>query len=297
MNNDLMLVSRAQLERIQVQLNNAATAFKGAKSERDALRTLLAAPAAQAADEDKLRDLASSAFEMAMANGVNEHAFMMLARSVAALAAPVQHSGCDRCGAPAVDACTGNGCAYLESGNGAPVQSVQAPVTGHAIPQWLRDQFDHIELNINDMRAPGVFTQMRTKVQAYFEIRRSIERGQAGRKLYEALANGAVARVNVERPGNIEWLVHPAPANATELYAAPVRAVRLPERYTCIGKGGEYELVGLANGAGTIRGIPHMVYKNADGVLFVRDASDFNERMQRIDAAAQLNAQPAGPES
>lgn len=56
--------------------------------------------------------------------------------------------------------------------------------TGHAIPQWLRDQFDAIELEVRKMGAEGVFTQMRTKVQAYFEMMRSVERGKAGRDMH-----------------------------------------------------------------------------------------------------------------
>jgi hypothetical protein len=57
------------------------------------------------------------------------------------------------------------------------------PTTGHAIPQWLRDQFDAIELQVRKMGAEAVFTQMRTKVQAYFEMLRSVESGRAGRDL------------------------------------------------------------------------------------------------------------------
>ncbi|MBI6551064.1 hypothetical protein YA0850_01315 [Pseudomonas veronii] len=56
--------------------------------------------------------------------------------------------------------------------------------TGHAIPQWLRDRFDAIELEVRKMGAEGVFTQMRTKVQAYFEMLRSVERGKAGRDMH-----------------------------------------------------------------------------------------------------------------
>lgn len=60
------------------------------------------------------------------------------------------------------------------------------PETGHAIPQWLRDQFDVIELQVRKMGAEAVFTQMRTKVQAYFEMLRSIESAKAGRDLFLA---------------------------------------------------------------------------------------------------------------
>lgn len=38
----------------------------------------------------------------------------------------------------------------------------------HPIPQWLRTQFDRLELEASKMNGMGMFTQMRTKVQAYF---------------------------------------------------------------------------------------------------------------------------------
>lgn len=38
----------------------------------------------------------------------------------------------------------------------------------HPIPQWLRIQFDRLELEASKMNGMGMFTQMRTKVQAYF---------------------------------------------------------------------------------------------------------------------------------
>lgn len=64
--------------------------------------------------------------------------------------------------------------------------------TGHAIPQWIRKQFDDIELDARRMGAEAVFTQMRTKVQAYFEMLRTVERGKAGREMFVA----GPARIN-----------------------------------------------------------------------------------------------------
>ncbi len=55
---------------------------------------------------------------------------------------------------------------------------------GHAVPQWLRDQFSAIEDNAMQMGGCAVFTQMRTKVQAYFEMLRSIDLANAGRELF-----------------------------------------------------------------------------------------------------------------
>jgi hypothetical protein len=57
--------------------------------------------------------------------------------------------------------------------------------------------------------------------------------------------------------------------------------------YTCIGKGGEYELIGTATGAGAMSKLGDMrVYRSTKGGrLFFRTMDDFDARMQRIDAA------------
>lgn len=52
------------------------------------------------------------------------------------------------------------------------------------------------------------------------------------------------------------------------------------KHYECIGKGGDYTVVAIAQGAGTLKGFNHYIYKNADGVHFVRDPEDFLSRMQ-----------------
>lgn len=58
------------------------------------------------------------------------------------------------------------------------------PETGHAIPQWLRERFSAVEDEAMQMGGCAVFTQMRTSVQAYFEMLRSLERGKAGKQLF-----------------------------------------------------------------------------------------------------------------
>jgi hypothetical protein len=59
-----------------------------------------------------------------------------------------------------------------------------------------------------------------------------------------------------------------------------------PELYTCIGKGGEYEHIGVAAGAGVTRGnLVHVYRDRANGKLFYRTPMDFDARMERIAAA------------
>ena len=53
---------------------------------------------------------------------------------------------------------------------GSPETEPVAQYQGHAIPQWLRNHFSWIEDEAMKLGGCGVFTQMRTKVQAYFEM-------------------------------------------------------------------------------------------------------------------------------
>jgi hypothetical protein len=63
--------------------------------------------------------------------------------------------------------------------------------------------------------------------------------------------------------------------------------------YTCKGKGGVYELIGVAYGAGTSRGTIVNLYREAEiGVMYFRTPADFHDRMERIDAA--MAAAPSG---
>lgn len=56
-----------------------------------------------------------------------------------------------------------------------------------------------------------------------------------------------------------------------------------PQLYTCIGKGGEYELIGESTGAGHSRGETIMVYQDTStGRIFHRMAEDFNNRMEKL---------------
>ena len=60
------------------------------------------------------------------------------------------------------------------------------------------------------------------------------------------------------------------------------------EIYTCIGKGGEYELLGVAKTAGVIRLSGRLpdglaVYRDvSDGALYLRELDDFERRMERV---------------
>lgn len=81
----------------------------------------------------------------------------------------------------------------------------------------------------------------------------------------------------------------PAPAGytAVDMSTAAANGYRdgkgepLP-RYTCIGKGGDYEFLGTATGSGTSRGAPQpYVYRDvATGQLYFREATDFYTRME-----------------
>lgn len=59
------------------------------------------------------------------------------------------------------------------------------------------------------------------------------------------------------------------------------KAPPLPATFlACDGKGGEYELAGLAKGAGPLKGQEVIVYRDAaTGALYFRGIQDFQERM------------------
>lgn len=62
------------------------------------------------------------------------------------------------------------------------------------------------------------------------------------------------------------------------------------QRYTCVSKPGEYELVGTSSGAGTMKGFPVMVYRDVQtGRLFHREPENFMARMKKIPAEPAIN--------
>lgn len=65
------------------------------------------------------------------------------------------------------------------------------------------------------------------------------------------------------------------------------------QRYTCVSKPGEYELVGTSSGAGTLKGLPVIVYRDAtSGRLFHREPENFMARMKKIQSEqTDINAE------
>lgn len=101
--------------------------------------------------------------------------------------------------------------------------------------------------------------------------------------LAEALASAEWPNVSI---GNKALIMR-----AIELLTRPAQTAPQPEqseRYTCIGKGGEYELIGCALPAGELAGLmvdtmqPELVVYRSEAGIFVRSAQDFKERMERL---------------
>lgn len=62
------------------------------------------------------------------------------------------------------------------------------------------------------------------------------------------------------------------------------------QRYTCVSKPGDYELVGTSSGAGTLKGLPVIVYRDVTtGRLFHREPENFMARMKKIQAEPAIN--------
>lgn len=268
MNNEMMLVPRAQLERIQVQLDHAATAFKAAKPERDALRKLLAAaPAAQAAGSDlaaaaeKARDVLRNILRD-KAGGVHYAAANAASHQLtAALAAPVP---------------TAREAEALAAEKALGIERL--PVDPAA--QAVGEDAERAKFERAFVVQEGVFYSGDRK--GYRSMNgRSIEETDASDlnlRLSGWLARAGLAVPSQSEQEPVAWMDQDGALHttldsaefsrrpATPLYAAPVRAVRLPERDDLTGR---FD-TGRAYGQGW----------NAC-----------------LDEVARLNAQPAGPES
>lgn len=97
----------------------------------------------------------------------------------------------------------------------------------------------------------------------------------------------------------VSWGEYIKLADAQALLAAAVPGGGEPsgrELYTCIGKGGEYELIGHAMGAGKSKLINDLtVYRDTKtGVLYFRELSDFQARMAPVAASAPQGQQEPG---
>lgn len=77
-----------------------------------------------------------------------------------------------------------------------------------------------------------------------------------------------------------DWQMH----DVTHWYDFTATAPAPLWRFTCKGKGGEYELLGLAQGAGTSKERESLaIYRDtATGALYFRLMDDFDNRMERI---------------
>lgn len=63
------------------------------------------------------------------------------------------------------------------------------------------------------------------------------------------------------------------------------------QKYTCVSKAGEFEMVGKSVGAGPLKGTVVIVYRDEAGQLFHRDPTDFAQRMKKTTPeAAAINA-------
>lgn len=71
---------------------------------------------------------------------------------------------------------------------------------------------------------------------------------------------------------------------------AMAKAPPVPDAFlVCDGKGGQYELVGLAKGAGPLKGQEVVVYRDvATGALYFRGTQDFQERMTLAGAVGAM---------
>ncbi len=131
------------------------------------------------------------------------------------------------------------------------------------------------ELSIAPKRASGLYADESEHFIELMSEWRHADIGEAAKCAFDAVIN------------------HIDAALAQSRAAIPVGGAR----YTCKGKGGEYELIGRASAAGVLHDVlvsnDYPVYRDTEsGLLFVRVGPDFDERMERITAptAAKVSA-------
>jgi hypothetical protein len=105
-------------------------------------------------------------------------------------------------------------------------------------------------------------------------FRKAIAAEDAAESLYAAVLNNAPDAAAIRR----EFDASP-PSHLVE------QVGEQKELYTCIGKGGEYELIGYSNGAGSKRGESIAVYRRVgdEDFFYHRSADDFDARMQKVE--------------
>jgi len=61
--------------------------------------------------------------------------------------------------------------------------------------------------------------------------------------------------------------------------------IKSGDMFTRAGRGGQYEYLGVARGAGPIKGLAHMCYRDcATGEILLREPENFAFRMQPVTA-------------
>jgi hypothetical protein len=93
----------------------------------------------------------------------------------------------------------------------------------------------------------------------------------------------AAADALIERWHSRDWRAEPTADFIARLTRAVGRAKWDRYLFTCVGKGGRYEFVGVAFGAGTSRNKSVLLYRDVEnGTMYFRTPDDFQKRMQRI---------------
>ena len=64
-------------------------------------------------------------------------------------------------------------------------------------------------------------------------------------------------------------------------------SIKSGDKFTRVGRGGDYEYLGVARGAGPIKGLAYMCYRNCEsGEILLREPENFAFRMQPVTAPA-----------
>ncbi|MNF68121.1 hypothetical protein D3C84_499700 [compost metagenome] len=138
---------------------------------------------------------------------------------------------------------------------------------------------------------------MSERKQTYQELEQELEVWRHGPSCWSCGDSGDVHQLDGEWLGKCDCLAAQLIDVTAERDQLKAKLAELDvldsDLYTCAGKGGRYEMLGLATGAGLTRGEDRLVYRDASTRrLFIRTETDFSDRMERLTAGEQPKADP-----
>ncbi|WP_122408938.1 hypothetical protein [Pseudomonas viridiflava] len=191
----------------------------------------------------------------------------------------------------------------------------------HPIPDWLRSQFSLIEDEVRKLGPCGVFTQMRTVTQTYFEQQVAAPQppalgGEPEIERFEAVSNyrdkygEKQEHITCVRAEDFDAYVAPLQAEIERQRQRTVRACQVAIERSQQKKAADAEVIRLKARCEELEGLLSKATEQETGTVVQRDkfkallrdlvrdslASDFNEHWDSYQDARDALSTPAGSE-